>query len=100
MEKVAKDGAGFGARQKEILGKMINLAFTRLLTLYNTIPKRHDVASTMEKRKNDLTNQEEERNLKDSPAGILRIHVPINSSHQHIRLECRMHHAQQAISKC
>lgn len=52
---------------KEILGKMINLAFTKLLTLYSTIPKRHDVASssTMEKRKNDLTNQDEERNLSD-----------------------------------
>lgn len=82
-----------------ILGKMVNLAFTRLLTLYNTTPKRHDVATTMKKRREDLTKQEEVRNLMDSPVRILR-NSPVDQLKPSARLNGGMDQEEQAISKC
>lgn len=66
---VAKNGALLWDQVQERRDSQQNVqpSFHEAIDSYNTNPMRHDVATTMEKTREGLTKQEEERKPKNSP---------------------------------
>lgn len=55
--------------EDDAIGSVLNPGFTRLIMLFNVIPKRGSIIAAIERNEKTKQKQEEERKPKDSLAG-------------------------------